>query len=792
MKWQNLKLFFRGLVKNPSFSLITMSGLSLSLVCVLLIALWIRDEKQKDIFHESIADIYSVYRTTVANQERSGSFEQPAGLALALKDQIPEVQHATAFLKNLSVSQQGENMENFSVQDRVFKFAGSRANPDFFNIFSFPLLYGDKNTALAPPNAITISQKMAIALFGSAEEAMNQTIRHEQHTGLLVTGVFQNIPSNSSMDFDYLMNMEAFVEASPVATNWTYFGMHAYIQLEKGSNAEVVGKKIKRFLDKYIDQNESHRFELGLQPYKDSYLLGAFEDGRPAEGRMLYVRIFSWFASFILIIAILNYINLITAYAGRRNKEVGVRKVVGASKTQLAFQFYIESILFTLLAGVSALGIATLVMPYFNILTGKQLSIPYHEPIFWLSLVSTFIIIGIISGIYPSLVLTSLTINKYFKQKIKRYSLTTRRALVMVQFVISFLFILAFIVVYQQVKHVTTQLGFDRDNLIYIPIEGTLTTDYVSFKEEALKIAGVTGMDRSSQIPHTMDFNKPVVFWEGKEPESVIPFTMSSVGYDFVNVMDLKVVKGRDFDKSYGTDENNFLINQIAAKEIGEDAMGKTLSIWGKVGQVVGIVEDYHFTSAFKSMTPLILDIKEQLHFGTILVKLESHAFADAIASIANLYSTFNPGFTFDYSFAEDDFIGMYATESLMLKITLILGIIVVIISCMGLFGLMSFITEKRKKEIGIRKVLGASTASILQLLSIDYLKLIFLATIVSIPIGWIAYTKWLENFAYHIDLNFKILASAVIILVASAMTSILSKAWASTLTNPVNVLKDE
>jgi len=580
-----IKIAWRNLWKNKFFSAINILGLALGMACSILIILWIQNELSVDSFHKNGDRLYAVIERQYYDHKIMGQYSVPGVLADEMKKTLPQVQYAvnTAWI----------NQNTFRVGDKIIKIDGTSAGADYFKIFSYPLLQGTAETALNTPLSIAISRKMAGEFFGSPQQAMGKTIRYENKKDFKVTAVFEDLPHNVSTRFEFLLNWDNFLEENKWAKDWGNNGPYVFLMLRQGTNAALFDKKIAHFLDTYNkDQSAAFREQLGIQKLDEVYLHNNFKNGKPVDGRIEYVHLFSIIAVFILVIACINFMNLTTARSVKRAREIGVRKVVGAVRSVLIRQFVGEAILLTCLAGLIALVIVMLLLPLFNSVTQKQIDFPFGQVEFWVGLVALTLITGLLSGSYPALFLSSFNPVKVLKGTVKLSTGAAwfRKGLVVVQFVLSVVLIISTIVVSKQVNYVQTMnLGYDRENLIYIPLDGDLATKYKIFKDEALKMPGIQQVTKISDVPTNFGSTTSGVKWNGKDPAVNVMFTQVSAGYDFVKTMKLKVAAGRDFSKDFSTDSVGYLINETALKRIGYiNPIGKPFTVWGKKGTIVG------------------------------------------------------------------------------------------------------------------------------------------------------------------------------------------------------------
>ena len=785
-----LKTAFRNLWKNKAFSFINIMGLALGLACSLLIMLWVSDEYKVDAFHKNGSRLYSVFERQFRDGEVNAFHGGPGIMADEMKKVLPEVQYATNYAWN--------ELTTFESHNKIIKKSGNHAGQDFFKIFTYPLLEGNAATALQTPLDIAISKKMAEEFFGSPAQAIGKTIRYDNKKDLKITAVFDNVPQNSTAQFDYILNWQSFLQRNNWATDWTNNGPATYIVLREGTDAKAFEKKISRFLDNYNKEQTAHSFiRLGIQRYGDIYLHSNFDKlGELSGGRIQYVRLFSLVAVFILLIACINFMNLTTARSVKRAKEIGIRKVVGAFRFALIRQFIGEALLIVSLAIIISLALVMFVLPLFNQLTEKQIHLPFVDPIFWSIIIGLLLITGLISGSYPALYLSSFKPVRVLKGSLKFSSgaLWFRKGLVVFQFMLSILLIIGTIVVSKQVNYIqTVNLGYDRENLIYIPLEGELTASYQLFKNQSMQMAGIKDISRITDVPTQIENGTGGVEWEGKDPNSDIQFTQSAVGYDFIKTMHLQLAQGRDFSKDFATDSVGYIINESALKRIGyKDPIGKPLTFWQKKGTIIGVLKDFHFNSLHVPINPIVLRLGENIGWGAAIVRTETSKTKEALVNLEKVCKNLNPKFPFTYKFSDEEYQKLYKSEQVVSHLARYFAFLAIFISCLGLLGLVIFTAEQRTREIGIRKVLGATVSNVVGLLSKDFLKLVFIANLISWPLGWWAMSKWLQNFEYRTAINWWVfvLAGFAAVLIALVTTSF--QAIKAAIANPVKSLRSE
>lgn len=784
----HLKTAWRNLFHNKTFSLINISGLALGITCSLFIMLWVQDEYSVDAFHKNKKQLYYIYERSFSGEKTEASYHTQGLLASELKANIPQVRYASGI----------ESAGNVVCEagDKILKKYGVFAGEDFFTMFSYPVLRGIPQQLLHNISGIAISHKMADELLGGVNNAVGKTIRLDNNEDVIVTGVFEDLPVNSSVQFDFVRPWEAFISQNAWAKSWTSDDPVTIVQLQSDANLKKTEDGIKNFLYRYRQVTKESRIELALQPYHEKYLNENFVNGLPAEGRIEYVRLFSIVAIIILIIACINFMNLSTARSARRAKEIGVRKVLGAARSRLITQFLAEALLLTFLAMVIAIVLTVLLLPAFNWLSGKHLAFPTGEPVFWLSLLCLLIVTSFIAGCYPALFMSSLIPVEVLKGKVRLglTSVVLRKGLVVFQFALSIVFIVGMMVIYRQVDYTQTKnLGFNRNNLIYIPIEGNLNERYNLFKEKAVSLPGVISVSRMLQTPTGYHHYTGDIVWPGKTPDSKEQIADISAGYDFVKTLQLQLKEGRDFSKTYGTDSANYLINEAMAAKLGDrNVIGKKLT-WGRdEGVIIGVLKDFHFYSMHRAIDPMVIRLNENRKYGTVLVRVEANRTKDALTALEKLNKQVNPKNPFTYQFADEQYATLYKSEQLTSRLANCFAIIAILISCLGLFGLASFTAEQRTKEIGVRKVLGASISDILTMLSTNFLKPVIIALLIAIPVSQYIMQRWLNDFIYRIDIEWWVYALAGLLAILIAVITISFQSIKAAMTNPVESLRTE
>jgi ABC-type antimicrobial peptide transport system permease subunit len=784
----HLKTSWRNFRSNKAFSAINVAGLTLGLTCSMLIGLWVNDEQQMDKFHEDIDRLYVITTLYYSGSQITGGYDTPGLLGDELPKVFPEIAYASNF---------GWRTEHtLTVGDKMMRVSGNFAGKDFFRIFSYHLLLGSRDKVLSTPESIVLSRKTAINYFGSPEEAMDKTIRFEAYRDLKVTGVFEDIGDNSSDQFDYLLSWDFMVERNPWMKDWYNSGPYTYLKLTAGADAAAVNTKIREFLKDY-DRNysEIERLELGLQPYGDKYLHSNFKNGKVSGGRIEYVNIFKGVAIFLVLIACVNFMNLSTARSLKRAKEIGVRKTIGALRSTLMGQFMMEALLFTLIAVTLALALVTVVLGPFNLLTEKHIVLPYSSLDFWKWTFIVTVATAFLAGAYPAVVLSSFRPAAVLKKVVtlRSSSVWVRKGLVVFQFAMSMIFIVGMLTVSRQVTYIQTKnVGYNKDNLLYVPISGTMADHFDTYKEELLQQPGVKAVARMSHRPVNIGNSTPGVDWEGKDPEELPTFSHADIGHDFVRTTGMELLLGRDFSRQFN-DSSNYIINESAWKVIGYDnPIGMPLTFWEVKGTIVGVIKDFHFQSLHEPISPLVLRLGKGRMWGWTLIRIDPAQTKESLAGMASLQARYSPEMPFTYQFADEQYGSYYRSERLVEQLSRYFAGLAIFISCLGLLGSVMFAAERRAKEVSIRKVLGATMVQIISLLSGDFLRLVVLSSAIALPVGYYVVMQWLGGFPYHVDLEWWIFLLAGAGAIAIALATILLHVFKAAASNPAEALSVE
>ncbi|PWT99074.1 MAG: transporter permease [Bacteroidetes bacterium] len=793
----HFKIAWRNLIRDKQFTVLNLLGLSIGLACALLIYLWVHEEMRVDKFNEKDARLYQVLKTAPNSDGTISVFDVTQGmLPRLMKSDFPEVEYSVA------VRNQSEGI--ISIDDKHVKVLSKFVGPDFFKIFSYKLVDGDPNYNFSGKYDVLISDRLALKLFNSTQNLTGKTFNWDrgEFTGpYKIAGVYKAPPANATEQFDLLFSYSIYEEKEAEYVNvWYSNGMCTFLLLKPGTDLTAFNQKIKDYTRNKIKALPNagdilpYEGNLFVQKYSDRYLYNHFENGVQSGGRIEYVKLFSIIAIFLLIIASINFMNLSTAKAAQRMKEVGIRKVIGADRLSLVWQYLSESILLSALALGIAIVIAILFLPVFRQITGKEIELSPDANIVYTAVIIT-LITGIFAGSYPAFYLSGFNPINVLKGKLQTKSGESwiRRGLVVFQFSVSVILIVTVMVIYRQMQLVQNKnLGFTKDNVIKFSNAGELQKHMVPFLEELKKIPGVANASSmSGDFVGNPAHGGGGIGWEGKDPNLGIEYYGTEADFDFIETMGIKMVQGRSFSREFSTDSNAVVFNQTALKAMGiQNPIGKTVSMWGAKKQIIGIAKDYNFESLYKSVRPAFIVFVPRSE--STIVKIRSTDQRATIARIENLYKKFNQNLDFNFRFLDDDYQLLYSSEQKVTILSRYFAGIAIVISCLGLFGLAAFTTQKRQKEIGIRKVVGASLQDVVYLLSKDFLRLILIALAISIPISWWAANQWLQSFAYRVNMRADIFIITSFAVILITIITISFQTIRAALENPVKSLKVE
>lgn len=788
-----LKVAFRTLFRQKGYSFLNVAGLAVGLACAFLIALWIQDEVNYDRFHESGDRIYRVMRHVHFGDQIYTQEGVPWPLARVLKEEYPEVEDVT-FITG------AENL-TFSRGELLMHEQGRHAGPAFFTMFSWRLIQGVPEKVLQNPTSIVISASLAEKYFGGDWRerggAVGETIYIDNRQDFTVTGVFEDIPHHSSLRFDFVLPMEDhYMRRKRGLDDWNNSSLRLFIRTRERVDEAVLTAKITNIQNDHLDHDQ-FRSELFLQPYTDQHLYSTFEDGVLIVGPIeYYVRIFSVVALIILLIACINFMNLATARSMRRAREIGVRKAVGAARRSLVGQFMGESLLLVFVAFILAMGLVVAALPLFNGLTEKSIAMTNIHGSTLLLFAGIGILTALIAGTYPALYLSSFNAVSILRGRfrVSGSNARLRQGLVVFQFAMSILLIVGTVTVYQQIGYIHSKdLGLDREHVIYLPLEGQINDMFDIVKEELLHRPGIAFVTSTSENPLEVRNNTHTVSWQEKDVASQIPVHTISVNFDFLDVMKIELAAGRDFDPSFGTDSVNYIINEKALEMMGfADPLGQRLSLWGsESGTIVGVVKDFHMALLYSEIAPMIIRLAPQ-NTRWLFLRTEPGRTQETLASLETIYGRLNATYPFEYRFLDESYRQTYRSETVIGKLASYFTVLALFIAGLGLFGLASFAAQQRTKEIGVRKVLGATVSNLVVLLSKDFITLVLLAFVLTIPLSYVLLERWLDNFAYRIEIGPGVFVLTGVLIVLIALATVSYQSIKSALADPVKSLRYE
>ena len=781
-----LKIAWRNLIRNKSFSLLNIFGLSIGLAVTALILLWVNYEIGFNQFHDKKDRIYEVYNKYPVDGEIWTWNSTPKVMASVIKKDYPEVEEVTRYFY--------DNTFLFSHKDKSIKSTGTVVDPSFLKIFSFPLIEGNKETALNDVNTLVVTETFAKKMFGDAS-AIGQVVKIDDTDTFKVTGVLKDLPNNTEFHFEYLIPWSYVKQKGWDDKNWGNNAIATYVLLKEGTDYTTFSEKIKTLRKAY--DKDAPNMVTYLYPYTRSHLYSEFENGEEVGGLIDTIRLFTIIAIIVLIIACINFMNLSTARSEKRAKEVGVRKVVGARKKALVWQFLSESVLISFLAAVVALIVVILVLPSFSTLIDAELHIDWSNPWFWGTTLAIVLFTGVLAGSYPALYLSAFKPSAVLKGTFNKINtlITPRKVLVVVQFSVAIILITATIVVKQQISNVQNRkLGYNKDQLIYVNMEGDVENNFASIKTELLD-GGFASSVSKTNSPITESWSNSWGFeWPGKNPDNKTLVHRLVADEAIIKTMGLRLKEGRDLDlKKYPTDSTAAILNESAVQLMGfKDPLGKTIKDNGVDWHIVGVVEDFVFNSPFQKIEPMVIE-GAKAWFTMIHIKFNPHnTVSDNLAGTEVIFEKYNPNYPFTYEFVDEDYAKKFTSEQRIEKLASLFTLLTILISCLGLFGLASYMAQNRIKEIGVRKVLGASVSGITTLLSKDFLKLVVISLLIAIPISWYTMNQWLQDFAYRIQLSWWIFGLAGFLALAIAFVTVGYQAIKAAKSNPTKSLRME
>ena len=787
-----LKIAIRNLSRHPAYSFLNISGLAIGMAASILILLWVQNELSYDRFNVN-AD--QIYRITVVASDQFKAAINPAGMPAGLQAAMPEIRNT------VRLSHPVETL--FEKGDIQFvEKKGFYADSTLLDIFSFPLIKGDRRTALQRPDGVLITEDMARRYFGHSD-ALGNTLKKDNGELVTVTGVLANIPATSSLQFDYILPMSAVARTNDELKNsvWGNFNFYSYVQLDKNfvpstANLDALDRKMTQIYQRHIPRDKL-KADFFLQPLRSIHLHSdGLQVDLPGHGNSQYVSIFFIVAVFILLVACINFMNLATARSARRAKEVGLRKVVGAVRGQLIGQFLGESLLISFLALVLAIVIVSLSLPAFNILAEKDLHLHFSDGTFWVSLIGIAALTGLLAGSYPALYLSGFQPVKVLKGRLKSMggNLAFRNWLVITQFVLSIVLLTGTVVVYNQLKFIQHRdPGFTKANLLYMPMTGEIWGRQGALRAELSRNPLTSNYTIVGELPVNLISGNVDGKWPGKDPNTQIVIPGMNVSESFIDVFRMKILAGRDFSTAFKTDSNNFIVNETMMRTMGmtfNNVIGQPLSWGGQDGKVIGVVQDFNFKPIQQAIEPLVLKINR--YGGNVVVRAPKGQTEATIRAMEAISRKLNRSFPFTYNFLDQDLASLYKGERQMSGIFNLFAGLALLISCLGLYGLSAYLAQERTREIGVRKVLGASVFNIVYLLSTGFTRLVLVSIVIAIPLAMVTINRFLEGYAYHIRVNWWIFPLAALAALVVAWLTVSYESLKAAMGNPTKSLKSD
>jgi len=781
-----IKVALRNLRAKKAFSFINITGLAVGMAGAILIALWVQNEYSFDSFHANNKTLYKVWYR-YPSKDYVGTQEVTAGpLGAALKQEYPDIKSASRIYWT-------EN-RLFNYKDVSLKANGNEVDKAFLTMFTFPLIEGNAQHALEDVNSVVLTKHLATKIFGNADP-LNQMVKMDDKQVYKVTGVMQDLPNNTEFDFEYLVPIPAAGAYND--NSWNNNSYYTYVQLQPNANIDQVNQKIRLIHQKHVADKNNHT-EVFLYPFSKMHLYSRFENGKVAGGKIEVVRLLLIIAAIILLIACINFMNLSTAQSHKRAMEVGVRKVMGAARTNLVAQFLAESLAITCIAGVIGLFLAQVALPAFNQLTTKNLHIQYTNPIFWLVFIGFILLTGILAGSYPAFFLSAFRPVKVLKGRFTAVNrvISPRKVLVVVQFAVAVVLIVSTIVVYRQINFAQNRnIGYKVDHLVEVSIEGDIRKNFDLIKNDLIASGAALSACKTS-ISVTVDGATGGGYSTNgtNHDQQTINFSRFSSTGDFVKTMGLTLKRGRDLDLTvYPADSASCMLNETAVKQLGiKDPIGSTVYNGNSPMRVVGVFEDFIINSPYINTGPMIVNAYKNWAYNTVIRLNAANGTAKDLEIAEKIFKKYNPAYPFTYNFVDTEYRQKFNDQQQTGKLAAIFACLTIFISCLGLFGLASYMAESRAKEIGIRKVLGASVLSITRMLTREFVTLVIIAIVIAIPVAFWATHKWLQDFTYRISIGWLTFALAGLSAVVIAVLTVSFQSIKAAMSNPVDSIKSE
>lgn len=779
------KTTLRNLWKNKGYSMLNIGGLAVGIACAALILLWVEDELTFNHYFSNRDNLYKIKDRQTYDGQTFTFDATPGPLAKGIKSEIPGI-------KNTARST-WDDYVLFSLGDKTIYERGNYVDAPFLTMFQLQFVEGNAKNAFTQLHSLVISEKMAQKFFGSTQ-VVGKTLKVDNRQDYTVTGVFKDLPENVSFSFQWLAPFKIFEDQNTWLTQWGSNGIITYAETQPNSNIQAINTKLCSYIQ---SKNKDLIARMSIYPMNRWRMYDSFENGKEVSGRIKYVNLFSLIAWIILIIACINFMNLSTARSEQRAREVGVRKVLGAGKSKLVGQFLGESLFLSLISAVLAILLIYVSLSAFNGIVEKQLSVDIFRPLHLGALLLIALFCGLVAGSYPAFYLSSfnpVNILKGIKLKKAGSAGYIRKGLVVLQFSISVILIISTVIIYQQILHVKSRdLGYNKQELIYTTLQGDMRKHYNAIKTDLQTTGLVQNASLSNSRIIQLGSNTADFQWEGKDPNKQVLITIEGVSPEYISTLGMKLKAGRDFYPDIRSDSNNIIINETLAKIINKkDIIGTVLDWGGRKITVVGVVNDFIYNDMYSTPAPLIMGADtSNTNWMTIRFN-KGTDLAAAIPAVEKVIKSYNPGYPFEYKFVDAEFDKIFKTETLIGKLAGIFSALAIFISCLGLFGLAAYTAERRTKEIGVRKVLGASTQTLATLLSRDFLQLVGISCLIAFPLAWWAMNKWLQGFAYRVDIQWTVFVFSGLLAMLIAVTTVSFQAIKAAIANPVKSLRTE
>jgi putative ABC transport system permease protein len=781
-----LKIAFRNLQRNTVYSFINIAGLAVGIACSILIMLWVWNEVSYDRFHKNSDRLGQLW---IHNQFSDNIISSQAV-------PLPTYEFFKTYdsrIKNTSIAHWPYKHLLTSKETKISKF-GQFVTPEFLDMFQFEFAKGSASTALKDASSIVVTESLAKSLFGD-QDPMNQSIRLENEYDLKVTGVLKDLPENSSFDFEFLAPWAIYASQDWIKNKndaWDDQSFQVFIELQPNVEFSEINAAIKNVIK---EKSEDSKVDLFIHPLTDWRLRSSFQNGIQTGGMIDYVISFSLIAVFILVIACINFMNLATARSERRAREVGIRKSIGSRRRDLIGQFLGESILISSIAFFMAIVLVELSLPFYNHLVDKKLAIDYSAPITWLLAFSFICITGVFAGSYPAFYLSSFNPAKVLKGKLHagRNGTAPRKILVSLQFFFSIILLVAMAGIYMQTQYVKNrETGYNRENMITITSNEELNKNYKTIKEQLLSL-GIAQSVTTASSPITEIYGNNTLEWPGKPEDQEILFSRVVTGYDYSKTMGIKMIDGRDFSEDFKSDSSAMLLNRAAADAIGaENPVGMEIKLWSNTWKVVGVIDDVVMASPFRDVQPGFFLLNPDWAEVITIRLANTNDSKTAVSKMENVFKTLNPSYPFEYHFVDEQFEKKFSSINLIGTLASLFAILAIFITCLGLFGLATFTAEQRTKEIGIRKVMGASTISLITLLSKDFTRLVLVGFMLAAPLAWWGLNAYLERYTYRVIISWWIIPAAGLISLALTLLIVMTQTLKATAINPAESLRSE